>query len=151
MKITFNADGSVKEIVNREFLVSGSSGVNILEVYSEYPFTDITQVKGYASFERKDGKPITKIAMHLAPVEAPNHFDLVLVEDLGVLAVPGELGISVKLKGDGKTLGNGSVTGKVYRSIELPDEPDINGYNIRDLQNRVDVLEQEIILLKGGA
>ena len=143
MKIHFNADGSVKTIEDRGFLVSGSSGVNILEVFSDYPFEDISKVKAYASFQRADGRVLTNIAMQLAPIEEPTHFELELVDDLGILAIPGELQISIKLKFDGKTLANGIVVGNVYRSIRLPDEPDINAYHIHDLQNRVDHLEQE--------
>lgn len=143
MKIQFNADGSVKTIEDRGFLVSGSSGVNILEVFSDYPFEDISKVKAYASFQRADGRVLTNIAMQLAPIEEPTHFELELVDDLGILAIPGELQISIKLKFDGKTLANGIVVGNVYRSIRLPDEPDINAYHIHDLQNRVDHLEQE--------
>jgi hypothetical protein len=151
MKITFNADGSVKSIENREFLIVGSNGVNLLQVYSLYPFADITQVTATINFRRADGFTITNVALSKAPVAAPDHFEVGLNYDSGILAVPGEIEMTVKLKGEGKTIANAVVCGHINRAIGKPDETSVLYYKVHALELQNADLLARIQVLEGGS
>jgi hypothetical protein len=136
MKIYFNNDGSIKEIKERDLLISSSDGVNIIRAYTE----DAAVNNARISFQRNDGFVISELVMTRVYTEENaqgvivdvNAYELALTANLGILDCKGELQITVRFIKlttdtdgnitDEKTQACGLITAHVYQSIEDPED-----------------------------
>lgn len=114
MKLFYNAEGRLTDIHNKDFLVQGNDGINIIEIYGPWPQTAVVTI----SFQRADGFVIGE----LTTKREDDHWYFPIEAKWNILNIPGQIQMTVSVYNNGTKQNTALFTSHVYGSITIPDE-----------------------------
>lgn len=114
MKLYFNESGRLTNVTDRDFLVQGNDGVNLIEIYGPWALMSVVTLM----FQRADGFVIGE----LEAKKGLDNWYFALDEKWGILSVPGQLQMTVSVYSNNTKQNQAMYTTNVYGSITIPDD-----------------------------